>query len=107
MRLLNDLKRLIRAFEIYLCEYVEKKEIILSFNYTHIFSKLYKVSSKSKQEVSDSFDYMHGEADINNTVETNNMVLGIDEYLSKKRRDKDIEFIAFKKYYQRIYKQID
>jgi hypothetical protein len=33
------------------------------------------------------------------------MVLGIDEYLSKKRRNKDIEFIAFKKYYQRIHKQ--
>lgn len=33
------------------------------------------------------------------------MVLGIDEYLSKKRKDKDLEFIYFKKYYQRIYKQ--
>ena len=32
------------------------------------------------------------------------MVLGIDEYLSKKSKDKEIDFIAFKKYYQRIYK---
>ncbi len=32
------------------------------------------------------------------------MVLGIDEYLPKKRKDKDIKFIAFKKFYQRIYK---
>lgn len=117
--LYNDLCRLIRALEIYLCEYVEKIEIqekspdingltiesILSFNYTHIFSKLYEVSRQSKQEVTDSFDYIHGEAKINNTIETNNMVLGIDEYLPKERRDKETEFIAFKKYYQRIYKQ--
>lgn len=33
------------------------------------------------------------------------MVLGIDEYLPKKRKDKDVNFIAFKKYYQRIYKR--
>lgn len=117
--LLNDLNKFIRALEMYLCDYVEKIEIgkkspdidaleidfILSFNYTHTYSKLYDVSSCSKQEVADPFDYIHGEADINNTIVTNNMVLGIDEYLSKKRRNKDIEFIAFKKYYQRIHKQ--
>ncbi len=118
-RLLSDLNKLIRALEIYMCEYVEKMEIkevspdiaglgidfILSFNYTHIFPKLYNVSSRSKQEISDPFDYIHGESKTSNTIETNNMVFGIDEYLGKKRRNKDIEFIAFKKYYQRIYKQ--
>lgn len=115
----DDLNKLIRALEIYICEYVEKIDIIekspnidkeeidfiLSFNYTHIFSKLYSVSSQSKKEIADPYDYLHGEAKINNTIETNNMVLGIDEYLSKKRRDKETEFIAFKKFYQRIYKQ--
>ena len=118
-RLYEELNNLIRALEIYLCEYVEKIDInekssdidkseidfILSFNYTHIFSKLYNVSSQSKQEVVDPFDYLHGEAKIDNTIETNNMVLGIDEYLSKERRNKETEFIAFKKFYQRIYKQ--
>ena len=117
-KLLNDLNRLIRALEIYLCDYVEKIEIekkspdigglefdfILSFNYTHIFSKLYNVSSQFKKEVADQFDYLHGEAKINNNIETNNMVLGIDEYLPDDRKNKDIEFIAFKKFYQRIYK---
>ena len=115
----DDLNKLTRALEIYICEYVEKIDIIekspdidkeeidfiLSFNYTHIFSKLYSVSSQSKKEVADPFDYLHGEAKINNTVETNNMVLGIDEYLPKKRRNRETEFIAFKKFYQRIYKQ--
>lgn len=33
------------------------------------------------------------------------MVLGIDEYLSEDRRSDEVEFIAFKKYYQRIYKR--
>ena len=113
------MNKLTRALEIYICEYVEKIDIIekspdidkeeidfiLSFNYTHIFSKLYSVSSQSKKEVADPFDYLHGEAKINNTVETNNMVLGIDEYLPKKRRNRETEFIAFKKFYQRIYKQ--
>lgn len=115
----DDLNKLTRALEIYICEYVEKIDIIekspdidkeeidfiLSFNYTHIFSKLYSVSSQSKKEVADPFDYLHGEARINNTIETNNMVLGIDEYLPKKRKNEETEFIAFKKFYQRIYKQ--
>ena len=115
----DDLNKLTRALEIYICEYVEKIDIIekspdidkeeidfiLSFNYTHIFSKLYSVSSQSKKEVADPFDYLHGEAKINNTVETNNMVLGVDEYLPKKRRNRETEFIAFKKFYQRIYRQ--
>ena len=123
-KLLDDLNRLIRTFEIYLTDYVERidcklvspdiqkilpKEYmkvnemsvydgcVLSFNYTNTYQRLY-VDKKY-------IDYIHGKADINNTIESNNMVLGIDEYLGKKRRNKDIEFIAFKKYYQRIYKQ--
>jgi hypothetical protein len=32
------------------------------------------------------------------------MVLGIDEYLDPERMNKEISYIAFKKYYQRIYK---
>lgn len=113
--LLDDLNRLIRALEIYLCEYVGKIEIkvkspdieklkvdkVLSFNYTDTFSKLYKVAVDD----TDSFDYIHGKADINNKINTNNMVLGIDEYLPDDRKNKDIEFIAFKKFYQRIHKQ--
>lgn len=116
--LLNDLNRLIRALEIYLCEYVDKIEIqkkspdieelsidfILSFNYTHTFSKIYDVSNQSKQEVTNPFDYIHGEVNINNNIESNNMVLGIDEYLLGDRKNKNVEFIAFKKFYQRIFK---
>lgn len=102
-----------RVFEIYLCEYVGKiesgkfsKEIkglgidhVLSFNYSHTYQKLYDKSKKIK------YDYIHGESRFNSTIESNNMVLGIDEYSHKKSKDKEIDFIAFKKYYQRIYKE--
>lgn len=50
-------------------------------------------------------DYIHGKADMNNTVESNNMVLGIDEYLDDDRKNIDVDFIAFKKFYQRIHKE--
>lgn len=129
-KLLRDLNRLIRAFEIYLAEYVEKiecnlvspdiqrilpKEIakvngipvydtyILSFNYTNTFQRLY-IDKEHSKYFEKYVDYIHGKADSNNTVETNNMVLGIDEYLGKEERNKQVEFIAFKKFYQRIHK---
>ena len=123
-RLLYDLNRLIRALEIYLTAYVSKIQCdeespdikkfferkmnennlretidtkILNFNYTTTIMKVYKYNL--------DIDYIHGKADINNTIDTNNMVLGIDEYLPEDRKSIDIGFIAFKKYYQRIYKQ--
>lgn len=127
-KLLEDLKRLIRAFEIYLTEYVEKIDcklvspdiqkilskkcmkinrtpvydlFVLSFNYTNTYQRLYTKLVHQNNYI----DYIHGKAEIRNTIESNNMVLGIDEYLSKKRRNKDTEFIAFKKFYQRIHKE--
>ena len=111
--LLYDLHRLNRALEIYLTEYVEKIvkqkkspdidslkiDNVLSFNYTDTFEKIYRNSKKIE------YDYIHGKADIFHTIDSNNMVLGIDEYLPEDRRNKETEFIAFKKFYQRIYKQ--
>jgi len=131
-KLLEDLNRLIRAFEIYLTEYVEKidcklvspdiqgilpketKKIngmpvydtyVLSFNYTNTYQRIYSDKIQEKKYFDKNIDYIHGKADIHNTIESNNMVLGIDEYLSDERKNKDIDFIAFKKYYQRIHKQ--
>lgn len=129
-KLLNDLNRLIRAFEIYLVEYVEKVDIkiispdiekiaanlyddhgtngilfskVLSFNYTNTYEKVYL--KKYNIRCSNYMDYIHGKADIDNTIETNNMVLGIDEYLPEDKRNQEVEFIAFKKFYQRIHKE--
>ena len=109
VRFLNiELERLIRALEIYIAEFISKISIlqrnsdiggltighVLSFNYSDTYQRLYGTDEKIR------YDYIHGRADINN------MVLGIDEYLIKKRRNRETEFIAFKKYYQRIYKGI-
>lgn len=111
--LLTDLKRLIRCLEIYLCEFVTIDDVkklyditnlpiidkVISFNYTDTYEKIYKTDSRIE------FDYIHGKADVNKTVETNNMVLGVDEYLQGGDRNQDIEFIEFKKYFQRIHKE--
>lgn len=122
--LLTDLNKLIRVFEIYLTEFVEKIDIkekspdieniimkikqsgnesyILNFNYTHIIQKCYL--SRYKNDLIKDMDYIHGEANINNTIKTENIVLGIGEYLPDDEKDKKTDFIAFKKFYQRIYK---
>lgn len=109
----TELKRLVRALEIYICEFVgqikvEKRSVdieglnvdhILSFNYSNTYERLYG------KDTDIEYDYLHGKADIKNSLETNNMVLGIDEYLPDDLKDKKTEFIAFKKYYQRMYKK--
>jgi len=48
---------------------------------------------------------VHGKADVKNVIASNNMVLGIEEYLKGDQKNEDISFIAFKKFYQRIHKQ--
>ena len=111
--LLSDLEKLIRALEIYLTEYIEKMETnlisldilnvdvqkVLNFNYTDTYENIY---GKNKNI---EYDYIHGKADSNNTLSSNNMVLGIDEYLTDERKNRDTEFIAFKKFYHRIHKR--
>lgn len=112
-KLYLDLKKLIRALELYLTEFVGKieNEIIipeienlkidhvLSFNYTDTYEKIYGAGKGIE------YNFIHGEADTSNTINSNNMVLGIDEYLPEERRDKETYFISFKKYYQRILKE--
>lgn len=117
-RLLNDLNKLTRALEIYLSLFINscevKKEIdiinainadfVLSFNYTNTFNRVYGLkSAKAGKKV--EYDFIHGTANLKHTVETCNMVVGIDEYLEDIDMDMDNEFIQFKKFYQRIYKQ--
>lgn len=91
-RLLVDLYRLIRALELYLCQFVENIDIkgvlpdiqeiyfdkILSFNYTDTYRKIYDPKELCE------YDYIHGKVNLEHSLDTNNMVLGINEYLSKK-----------------------
>lgn len=132
--LLTDLHKLIGALEVYIWDYVGYEEIkyynpdiekihpskVFSFNYSDTYKKVYASNRKGVD-----YSFAHGIA-INNihffcgkenaseeeikkciqlNAENNTMVLGIDEYLPKERSSKEVEFIAFKKYYQRIYKK--
>ena len=90
----NDLKRLVRALEIYLADYVENIECrkispdiqehqydaILSFNYTNTYNRLYDFFDSPV-----AYDYIHGKAELEHKIETSNIVLRIDEYLSEER----------------------
>ncbi len=110
--LYKELNRLIRAFEIYIAEFVNKVPIskknfdiarlnpdhVLSFNYSNTFERIYAEEKKIK------YSFIHGKADIKKTVDSSNLVLGIDEFLDENRKDMELELIMFKKYYQRIYK---
>lgn len=114
MKLVDELNKLIRALEIYLIEVIGKIDVkcqlndiigigqidkILSFNYTNTYEKYY---DNNFQE--DKYDYIHGRIRRSNDS-PNNMVLGIDEYLDDDKKDKEVDFIQFKKYFQRIYKK--
>ena len=109
-KLHNDLNKLIRCFEIYLEDLVKNIDIsqlsldiynlnidkILSFNYTNTYQKLYDPNVECA--------HIHGKADINNDTKSNNMVLGIDDYLKGEEKFTNTNFIEFKKYYQRLIK---
>lgn len=110
--LYKDLNRLTRCLEIYLCHVVsqmscdklsvvEKLKIdrVLTFNYTNTFERIYGYDTKDIQ-----YDYIHGKVCEDSTVESCNLVLGIDEYQERPYCDNDNEYIQFKKFYQRIYK---
>lgn len=109
-QLLEDLDKLIRCFEIYLEDFIKNIEIkqvsediynldidrVLSFNYTDTYQKLYDIDVECA--------HIHGKADINNSIECDNMVLGIDDYLDEDEKFTNTNFIEFKKYYQRLIK---
>lgn len=113
---IQDLARMIRLLEIYLCDYVQQLTIlyfspdifelnpdrIISFNYTNTYEKIYSY----KRNIT-KYNYIHGKASCDSTLDTCNMVLGIDEYLDISKRNKKTEFIQFKKYFQRIHKRTD
>ncbi len=115
-RYLEHLNNLTRALEIYFTAYVmnsKKPELIrdildidlheddaiISFNYTDTYNRLYK------QNPVDHVYFLHGKALIENTVESNDMVLGIDEYYKEdEEKNSKVDYVAFKKYFQRIIK---
>lgn len=121
--LLDDLTRLIEALEFYLREYVyginietyspdileilssennNKTDIrLLSFNYTNTLEKAYRKNISCSNFES---HYLHGKVREEN-INYNNMVLGIDEYLSRQQRTENIDYLNFQKFFQRIQKK--
>ncbi|MBE1446088.1 AbiH family protein [Paenibacillus sp. OAS669] len=120
-KLEEDLNKLIRSLEIFLEECVGKINIerilpdihgirfnkVLSFNYTNTYKKIYEPFLMQQTYAPSQFEYdfIHGKANIENDIDTNNMVLGIDEYLDYTEMSKNTTFISFKKYFQRIHKE--
>ncbi|MEC0181340.1 bacteriophage abortive infection AbiH family protein [Paenibacillus peoriae] len=112
-KLEGDLNKLIRSLEIFLEDCIGKINIghilpdiqsnkfdkILSFNYTNTYEKVYAPQHNIL------YDFIHGKADITRNIDTNNMVLGIDEYLDSTQASKNTSFIFYKKYFQRIHKE--
>ena len=68
---------------------------VLSFNYTDTFRQLYSDIDDDK------IDFIHG------SLNKNNLVLGINETLTKDTENKIVDTVYFKKYFQRIYKKTD
>lgn len=117
---INNLSRLTRCLELYLTDYLdyyirydecEKKEPfkstkydhVLNFNYTNTYRKIYRPDITNTIE-KHFCNYIHGKAKKENTIENCDLVLGIEEYLKGDDRNKDNEYIEFKKFYQRIFK---
>lgn len=107
----NDLNDVILAFEFYLQNEVETKQIsiyspdikelgkldgVLNFNYTTTLQRLYQGFDKVP------IHYIHGK--ISSDAGENNMVLGVNEYWDEDGADLHTDFNAFKKFIQRVMK---
>lgn len=115
---LNDeLSKLIRALEIYIARFVNAISIsltqtnsdiaqlhpdhVLSFNYSNTYERVYGIGKMI------TYDYIHGRAEPGKNKDSCNLVLGIDEYLQGEEKNTDLQFLTFKKFYQRIFKSTD
>lgn len=108
----DDFSKLVRSLELYLDYFIDfdkvnKSDIfdritfdrLISFNYTDTYHKLYSPCIFT--------DFIHGNVDSKRNKEKSNVVLGIEEFLGDNQKNKDVEFISYRKYYQRIVKYCD
>ena len=72
----------------------------MNFNYTNTYERTYSINEEKPKVF-----HVHGECNAGKTMEDNNMVLGIDEYLKDERKDIHTNFSIFKKFVQRIRKR--
>lgn len=64
---------------------------VLSFDYTNTYPRLYEIGLRRSSLFRYVMSYIHGKAIAKNTIGTNNMFFGIDEYLPDDRKDKETE----------------
>lgn len=113
-QLYANLLKLTTAIEIYLktcgmnfddpfMGYLEIDHVdkVISFNYTDTF-KMYMNNDNDE-----NICHIHGKIREKLTSIYSPLVLGIDEYLSKEERDNDVDWVMFKKFFQRIYRHSD
>ena len=117
----SDLNNFINALEIFLAKFVNKSEVlplkdiekiqvdkVLSFNYTNTFEEVY-LKDHYNHKCLPAVSYIHGKATPDEdpiiVPKNNNIVLGIEEYLPDEEKNKNLLFISYKKYFQRIYKE--
>lgn len=107
----EQLRKFVYCMELYLHNYVENRmttklspdiqntnpNAVLCFNYTHTFVKRYGAIFPDAK-----IQYIHGETKDADTIETNNMVLGIDEYYKGEERDTYTNYNIYKKFTQRV-----
>ena len=119
----QDLEKIIRCLEIYLDDCVGKMPItyyspdiqefeidsVLSFNYTAIPTNIYPslIQSQSMKTYPSlvQVHYIHGCAKTDRPMEENNMVLGVNEYWDRPKKDFCTNFNCYKKFVQRIIKE--
>lgn len=106
----KQFEKVIRALEIYLSVFLRKDiklndqleqikfDKIISFNYTDT----YKIYNKNIE-----YEYVHGNANIDRPSSESNIVLGMNEFLNDAEKDERLDFIDYRKYYQRIIKRND
>lgn len=114
-RLVQDLDKLAEVLGYYLAsEWVDNEkapaklsviesinpDIVVSFNYTHTFTRIYLSDTESSD--TECF-HIHGEC--GRKQEPNNMVLGIDDYWTDEKQDTHTNYAVFKKYVQRMQRR--
>ena len=108
-KMMEELRRefdeFVRAFEIYLLEFVDKIENInpiqqiAKLNITSVVSFNYTLTESLYRIAPERVHHIHGMIRKNGDLHPNNMVLGINEQSEQK-----MDFIYFVKYFQRIQK---
>ena len=100
----SDIERIIKSKK-------SKPDCILNFNYVNNYYRKYV----EEQEKTSNTCYIHGAVNyvdkakknilsIKQLIEKNNMIIGFDEYLDDDKKNDKLDFVYYRKFFQRISK---